>query len=162
MAGKEAILVILDVGPSMNSRYQDSDSQSRLDLGIDSIKLLIQQKLLFSKNHALGIVLFGTEETENDLNAQMGGYENITVASALEVPSLNLVRFMDQIQTTPQSADFVDALVVGVDMLVSFCGKKKYNKRIFLITDGNSKVNDADLNDIVSTMNENEIKLNVM
>jgi hypothetical protein len=30
----------------------------------------------------------------------------------------------------------IDALIVGLDMLLRFTGNKKYRKRIFLITDG--------------------------
>ena len=33
----------------------------------------------------------------------------------------------------------VDALLVGLDMLIKFTGTKKYKKRIFLITDGERK-----------------------
>ena len=47
-------------------------------------------------------------------------------------------------------------------MLLQFCGKKKYKKRLFLITDGESQANcdDKEMETIVNTILENEIKLN--
>jgi len=49
-----------------------------------------------------------------------------------------------------------------MDILLQHCGKKKYKKRLFLITDGESKANcdDNEMETIVKTILENEIKLN--
>jgi len=56
-----------------------SGTQTRMQAGAEATKLLIQQKLLFAKSHELGIVVMGSDETENDLSEDTGGYENITV-----------------------------------------------------------------------------------
>jgi|LauGreDrversion4_2_1035121.scaffolds.fasta_scaffold76937_4 hypothetical protein len=37
------------------------------------------------------------------------------------------------------NADFIDGLAVAVEMLDLHCGKNKYRKRVFLITDGENK-----------------------
>lgn len=47
-------------------------------------------------------------------------------------------------------------------MLCRFTGTKKYRRRIFLITDGEkqSKVHKSELDQIIKTIKENDIKLN--
>ncbi|MDR3549105.1 MAG: hypothetical protein P4M11_12745 [Candidatus Pacebacteria bacterium] len=77
-------------------------------------------------------MLFGTEETENPLHEKLGGYDNVSVAQQLAVPTLDFLRYTNLIKPTAQSGDWIDALVVSTDMLVSHCQKKKYNKRVSL------------------------------
>lgn len=66
-------------------------------------------------------------------------------------------------EETP-TGDLIDGLVVALDMMVKFVGKKKYKKRIFLITDGEKKseCSPDDLGTIVQTIKDNDIKLNVI
>ena len=58
----------------------------------------------------------------------------------------------------------MDALIVGIDMLMSHTGKKKYRRRIFLITDGEkeTKFDKQELKTVIKNMNETETKLNVI
>lgn len=60
--------------------------------------------------------------------------------------------------------DIMDGLIVAMDMLLQFTGKRKYKRRIFLITDGEkeTKFDKTELNTIVSNMNETDTKLNVI
>lgn len=53
---------------------------------------MIQQKLLFTRQDELGLVLVGTDETDNDLAAEDGGsYEHVTVLKQLQKPDLQLL-----------------------------------------------------------------------
>lgn len=63
-----------------------------------------------------------------------------------------------------KKGDLMDGLIVAIDMLNSFCGTKKYKKRIFLITDGEreTKCNKAELKSLIETINERDIRLNVI
>jgi DNA repair photolyase len=48
-------------------------------------------------------------------------------------------------------------------MINTECGKKKYQKRVFLITDGESKLFGADdINPIISGLNDSEIRVNMI
>lgn len=50
-----------------------------------------------------------------------------------------------------------------MDLLFKKCGKRKYTKRIFLITDGCSNIQgEEDLENIANQINENSIKLNII
>ena len=68
--------------------------------------------------------------------------------------------------------DWIDGLIVGFDMLYNKIGKllvlselgnKKYNKRIFVITDGETEVKEADqLDQIVEHLNGSDTSVNVI
>ena len=51
-----------------------------------------------------------------------------------------------------------------MDELARTCGKKKYKKRIFLITDGEkeTKYNKDELKQVIQSMNETDTRLNVI
>lgn len=56
--------------------------------------MLLEQKLLYNPKHDVGLVLFGTEETSNSLNDQMGGdqYANIVTDRMLGQIELDFFR----------------------------------------------------------------------
>jgi len=58
----------------------------------------------------------------------------------------------------------LDGLIVAMDELARTCGKKKYKKRIFLITDGEkeTKYNKDELKQVIQSMNETDTRLNVI
>eukprot|EP00742_Colponemidia_sp_Colp-10_P004962 GILJ01005302.1.p1 GENE.GILJ01005302.1~~GILJ01005302.1.p1 ORF type:complete len:723 (-),score=144.13 GILJ01005302.1:98-2182(-) len=137
--------------------------RSRLEVAIESVKLLIQQKMLLAPRDEVGLVLFGTEESENELHAADGGYEHVTTAREINVSDLDFLKFMDDIGATDQEGDFLDGLVVGLDALIKRVGKKAYSKRVFLITDGESPVaGKGDVPQIVNQLLNMEARFNVI
>jgi ATP-dependent DNA helicase 2 subunit 2 len=60
---KEATLVLLDVGSSMFEMFENvgGDSTRRLDISVDCLKLMLQNKIFNYKGHEVGLVLFGSE-----------------------------------------------------------------------------------------------------
>lgn len=61
-------------------------------------------------------------------------------------------------------ADFIDGIAVALQMLELHCGQRKYKKRVFLITDGESKsnTNQKELASMVNSLNESGVRLNVI
>jgi hypothetical protein len=51
-----------------------------------------------------------------------------------------------------------------INRLIDHCGKRKYNKRAFLFTNGRglTKYNQAHFRKIVSEIKQNDIKLNII
>lgn len=91
---------------------------------------------------------------------------SIEVIRTVRTVDLEFFRSVADIQVTQSGqqgeGDLVDALLVGMDLLLQHCAKKKYKKRLFLITDGESRANcdDKEMETIVNTILENDIKLN--
>lgn len=117
MAGlprKEAIVCILDVGRSMGTvsgEYKGSgETRRRIDLAKEAIKYFMLGKMLKSKENEVGVVLFGTEESQNQLNEDVGGYENITELVQLGPPKLADVKAILDVEPTELEGDMVSGL----------------------------------------------------
>ncbi|XP_009399523.2 ATP-dependent DNA helicase 2 subunit KU80 isoform X1 [Musa acuminata AAA Group] len=124
---KESLVLLIDVGPSIHSVLQDVE-------GVCS--MLVQKKLIFSKSDEVGIVLFGTEDTNNELEKEVGGYEHVAVLRDIRVVDDDAVVVLKNLPKGTFPGDFLDAIVVGMDMLIKKFGvSDKGKKRLYLITD---------------------------
>lgn len=119
----------------------------------------------------MGIVLVGTQETDNHLAEQFGKgqYTHVSVSRTIEKLNLDALRALDSVQCEDKamakgSGDVMDGLIVALDMVSRHCGAKKYKKRIFLITDGEKEaaIQAEDFKDVVKSMNETDTRLNVI
>ena len=157
MAGKEGIFVILDVGKSMKTKYQDTE-ETRLNFGIESIRQLIRTKLLFNvKRDQIGIILMGREGEEA---------ENINIHSQLDFPNIEMLEQLNSIEAEDDAdnGDIFLCLDFAIDEFIEKYGKKKFAKKIFLITDGEavSKFSKNKIEELAERMNEHEVKVNII
>ena len=159
MAGKEGIFVILDVGKSMKEKYQDTE-ETRLNFGIESIRQLIRSKLLFNvKRDQIGIILMGKDGDENEA-------ENVNIHTELDFPSIELLDRLNTIEAEDEEdkGDIFFTLDFAIDEFVAKYGKKKWEKKIFLITDGESmsSFSEKKIEELAERINENGIKINII
>ena len=157
MAGKEGIFVILDVGKSKNIKYQDTE-ETRLNFGIESIRQLIRTKLLFNvKRDQIGSILMGREGDEA---------ENINIHSDLDFPNIEMLEKLNEIEAESEedNGDIFLCIDFAIDEFISKYGKKKYEKKIFLITDGEavSKFSKNKIEELAERINEHDIKVNII
>ncbi|KAL4585871.1 hypothetical protein LXL04_010498 [Taraxacum kok-saghyz] len=131
---KEALILLIDVGPSMHNVLPEIQKVC---------SLLIQKKLVFNKYDEVGVVVFGTKDTNNDLMKEVGGYEHVTVLQPIKVVDGDLVDVTQQLPQGTVPGDFMDAIVVGMDMLIKkYQDTIKGKKRICLITDAMYPIKD--------------------
>ena len=157
MAGKEGIFVILDVGKSMKKKYLDTD-ETRLNFGIESIRQLIRQKLLFNvKRDQIGIILMGREGEEA---------ENINIYSELDFPSIDLLEQLNSIEAEDgeDNGDIFLSIDFAIDEFIAKYKKLKWAKKIFLITDGESKckMSKEKIEELAERINDNDVKINII
>ncbi|KAG0556988.1 hypothetical protein KC19_11G093300 [Ceratodon purpureus] len=158
---QETLVILLDVSPGMHPY---------LPVASKCIATLVHRKLLQSKNDELGLVYFGHSETDNDLNKELEGYGNIVVAEPIAVVSQDLAGRLEDVPLGFGASDFLDAIVVGCDMLMKRLGEnKKGNKRLCLITDAESPVREPlegtveeQAKNIAERMGEQGIKLDAV
>ncbi|OZJ05657.1 hypothetical protein BZG36_01514 [Bifiguratus adelaidae] len=135
--------------------------------GLDGAKKLItsmiEDKVITGrKMDQVAIILFGTEDTKNHLTED-GQYEHICEFSDISQPTLDLLREFKAVKTsTDVQADLLDALIVSLDMITTYCKKLKYIKRIILFTDGESDVNKEDVETIQEQFISQEITLTIV
>lgn len=55
----------------------------------------------------VGLVLFGCDNTDNDLHEQMGGYDWVLVAHPIQPVNLNFVKQLDYLPIGNQPADCI-------------------------------------------------------
>ncbi|XP_006822840.1 X-ray repair cross-complementing protein 5-like, partial [Saccoglossus kowalevskii] len=159
--GKEAIVICLDVGPSMN---QAPDGQETcLETSIKAISRILQRKVFADSKDEVGLVLFGTSETANDL-AEGEEYQNITVAKPLGLATISLLEYVvKDIQPSNISADFVDALVVSMDLMEkSIRGKKFGSNRIVVFSNLGGEFTDDKLDAIINGLKSLETEINLI
>ncbi|MBA0877881.1 hypothetical protein Goshw_004184 [Gossypium schwendimanii] len=155
---QEKLVLLLDVGPSMHGVLSEVEKLC---------SMLVEKKLIFSKYDELGVVVFGTEESKNDLTTEVGGYQNITVLQDIKVVNGDLVDTLQKLprgrvdgdwQNAIQAASFsayccivgsltsvvLDAIVVGMDMLIKkYKDLHKGKKRLCLITNAIHPIKDS-------------------
>ncbi|XP_016184209.1 ATP-dependent DNA helicase 2 subunit KU80 [Arachis ipaensis] len=123
---KEALVLLLDVGPSMHSVIPEIEKVC---------SMLVEKKLIFTKYDEVGVVLFGTEDTDNELTEEVGGYQHVVVLKNIKVVEGDIVEALQQLPRGATHGDFLDAIIVGMDMLIKKFGEtNKGKKRLCLIT----------------------------
>jgi hypothetical protein len=69
-------------------------------------------QILASLKDEIALILLGSDETNNSLN-----YKNISVTHSLALPSWEMVQFVEDLKESMVNADWLDAIVVAMDVL---------------------------------------------
>ncbi|KAF2367593.1 Ku70/Ku80 N-terminal alpha/beta [Trinorchestia longiramus] len=156
----EGIVVVLDVGP-----------HTRLGLPIEQTfyykaKLclinILQRKIFADKcRDRVGIVLFGTDKTDNPL-AKPGEYENITVLQEPRVVDWACVEAAQELPRGSRSADWLDALVVAIDLLHDPRKEIYGATKLVLLTDFSGDFSDDQTDAIVAGIKAIEADLSII
>ncbi|XP_038576281.1 X-ray repair cross-complementing protein 5 [Micropterus salmoides] len=159
MAGtKSALVLCMDVGFSMSNSAPGEESP--FELAKKVIQKFVQRQVFVETKDELALVLFGTDSTKNPLD-QDGQYQNITVHRNLMVPDFELLEEIEnQIHPESQQADWLDALVVCMDLLQTETkGKKCDRLNIVLLTDLNTQASQEQLDVIIENLKQADITL---
>ncbi|XP_027922087.1 ATP-dependent DNA helicase 2 subunit KU80 [Vigna unguiculata] len=133
---KDAVLLLLDVGPSMHSVLPEIEK---------ACSLLVEKKMIYSKSDEVGIVLFGAEDTDNELTTEIGGYQHVVVLKKIKVVDGDIVEALQQLPRGTTDGDFLDAVIIGMDMLIKkFDQTIKGKKRLCLITNAKCPIKEPD------------------
>ncbi|TKS67313.1 X-ray repair cross-complementing protein 5 [Collichthys lucidus] len=159
MAGSRSALVLcMDVGFSMSNSAPGEDPP--FDLAKQVIQKFVQRQVFAETKDELALVLFGTDSTKNPLD-QNGQYQNITVHRNLMVPDFELLEEIEnQVHPESQQSDWMDALVVCMDLIQTQTKGKKYDRlNIALLTDLSTQTNTDQLDVILENLKQAGITL---
>lgn len=164
---KDATVLLVDVGCAMREATTVAGlvKISKTDVAVGMARSFMQQKLLFSPKHEVGIVLFGAKETKNDL--QEDGYENVFVGrdGTIAAPTIDALRYLTDASRIcgGEESDAVNGLVVTLDLLIKRTREQKYRKSIYLITDNTSVApGDEDILECVKQLESTGTQLHVV
>ncbi|XP_041857448.1 X-ray repair cross-complementing protein 5 [Melanotaenia boesemani] len=159
MAGaKSALVLCMDVGFSMSN--SGPGEEPPFDLAKKVIQKFVQRQVFAETKDELALVLFGTDSTKNPLD-QDDQYQNITVQRHLMIPDFELLEEIEhQIHPENQQADWLDALVVSMDLLQGETQGKKFDRLIIvLLTDLNTRASPDNLDVIIENLKQAGITL---
>ncbi|XP_065606545.1 X-ray repair cross-complementing protein 5 isoform X1 [Cyrtonyx montezumae] len=156
--GKSAIVLCLDVGVTMSSSAPGEESS--LEQAKKVATKFLQRQVFAESKDEVAVVLFGSNGTKNDL-ASGDQYQNITVHRSLMLPDFDLLEdIQNMIKLGTQQADFLDAIIVCMDLLQKETLGKKFEKRhIELFTDLSSPVSEDQLEIIIANLKKTGISL---
>ncbi|NWQ68179.1 XRCC5 protein, partial [Neopipo cinnamomea] len=153
-----AIVLCLDVGFTMSN--SSPGEESSLEQAKKIMTKFVQRQVFAESKDEVAVVLFGTNGTRNGL-ASGDQYQNITVHRSLMLPDFDLLEdIQDVIKGGSEQADFLDAIIVCMDLLQKETIGKKYQKRhIELFTDLSSPVSEDQLEIIIANLKKTGISL---
>ncbi|XP_039925552.1 X-ray repair cross-complementing protein 5 isoform X4 [Hirundo rustica] len=134
--------------------------ESSLDQAKKIMTKFVQRQVFAESKDEIAVVLFGTNGTSNGL-ASEDQYQNITVHRSLMLPDFDLLEdIQDVIKAGSKQADFLDAVIVCMDLLQKQTIGKKFEKRhIELFTDLCSPVSEDQLGIIIANLKKTETSL---
>lgn len=167
MADKEAVVYIVDVGESMADCH-NGRIESDLDFSMRYIWDKISTTVAANrKTWTVGVVGLGTDETDNPPHHEgLQGYHHISILQEIGTIGMSSLRDLkNKIQPSNTSGgDAISAIVVATNMIELYTKKLKYNRKIFLVTNGDTPIDDTEesIDDVTARLNELGIELVVM
>ncbi|XP_042282013.1 X-ray repair cross-complementing protein 5 [Thunnus maccoyii] len=155
---KSALVLCMDVGFSMSNSAPGEEPP--FELAKKVIQKFVQRQVFSETKDELALVLFGTDSTKNSLDKD-GQYQNITVHRHLMMADFELLEEIEnQIHPESQQADWLDALVVCMDLIQTETKGKKYDRlNIVLLTDLNTQASPEHLDVIIENLKQADITL---
>ena len=119
---------------------------------------LLKRKILGSLKDEAALILLGSDETGNSLN-----YRNIKVTHSLALPSWEMVQFVNDLKGTTVNGDWLDAVVVAMDVLKKETEKKKFsNKKLVLLSNLHAAVSNDKIDIIINAVKHEELNFIVI
>ncbi|CAG8510008.1 7194_t:CDS:10 [Ambispora gerdemannii] len=163
MAGKAATVFIIDVGSTMWQKTVDNTGATALDLASKAVQIMIETKIFSErKTDKTAVIAVGTDDTDNDFADDIT-YEHITVISEIEQPMLPLLRTVsNELPRGNVSGDCFSAIEVASDLITKHCKHLKYIKKIYLFTDGESKIGTRKNDSLVHEIRRGGIEIKIV
>ncbi|KAH7076132.1 ATP-dependent DNA helicase II subunit 1 [Paraphoma chrysanthemicola] len=150
---KDAVLFAIDVSPTMlqrppKSEDQKADRDSPTSAALKCAYQLMQQRIISNPNDMMGILLFGTEQT--DLKDGDSTFQHCYLLADLDVPSAQDVkRLRDLVENETEADQILKPATDGASIAtVLFCANQIFttkapnfsSRRLFLVTDNDYPV----------------------
>ncbi|KAF2101399.1 putative Ku family DNA helicase [Rhizodiscina lignyota] len=163
MAQKEASIYIVDVGKSMGEKHngrEETDLDWSMRYVWDKITTAVStgRKTL----HA-GVLGLRTDESNNP-SGDEEGYNNISILQPIGQVLMSHIRDLKDVikPSNTEEGDAISALIIAIQMMAKHCKHLKYEKHIYLVTNGRGAYDDDLSDDIIKKVKEDGIQLTVL
>ncbi|KAG6895586.1 hypothetical protein C0992_000501, partial [Termitomyces sp. T32_za158] len=174
-AGYTVTMFLVDTSPSMGelrtvqlppapNGEERTTEITRLEWVLQFVKLKIQEMIYNGrKTDQCGVIVFGSEDTNNIINEQNGGYDNVFEYIPIAQPSAATLSKLDLLKATDNYGDPLDAIIVGVQTQAThLASKKTWTRKIVLVTDGESPIEVEDWEATVDKMNSLGVSITIV
>ncbi|KAJ2931191.1 hypothetical protein H1R20_g5924, partial [Candolleomyces eurysporus] len=153
--------VDLPDGPNGETRTTE---MTNLEWALRYVKTKIQEMIFNGrKTDQCGVIVFGSETTDNIINDKSGGYENVEDYIPIGQPNSGTLAKLDALEASSVTGDPIDALIVAIETQAQYLAKKKtWTRKIALVTDGQSEIETEDWEATVDKMNDLDIRFTVV
>ncbi|XP_002405506.4 X-ray repair cross-complementing protein 5 [Ixodes scapularis] len=159
-ANKEAVVIILDVGPHMNQGAPGKPSD--LEEAKTCAELMIQRRIFSESKDEIALVVCGSQKTNNSLSSD-NEYTHIDVVANLQPVSFGLLEKLGSVKSTQHTCDFVDAVVVALDVLMDQTKNQKFaGRKVVLLSNLGGAFDDSQQNVIANGMKNSSLSLTVV
>ncbi|EPS98095.1 hypothetical protein FOMPIDRAFT_152276 [Fomitopsis schrenkii] len=137
---------------------------TNLEWSLQFVMLKIQEMIYHGrKTEQCGVILFGSEETENIVNEENGGYENVKEYIPIGQPNAGTLAKLQALEPSTTHGDPIDAIIVGVETQNRhLANKKTWTRKAVLLTDGENPIELEDWEATASKMNAFDVSLSVI
>lgn len=136
---RKAYCLVVDVGRSMSGEM-DGDV-SKMETVKEAIRSLILQKMIEGATD-FAVVLVGSDKSVNNMyHKQPTQYAHIEVLQEMIQASTDLTKKVKTISSTSRQSDLVAGILIGMDVLHYSTENKKYEKKLIVFTDAETKLN---------------------
>ncbi|XP_023235684.1 X-ray repair cross-complementing protein 5-like [Centruroides sculpturatus] len=128
------------------------------------IGMILQRKIFSESKDNIALVLCGTSETDNQLaRANKNEYLNISVQYNLQTASWDLLQYIQNIEGTSITADYIDALVVAMDILAEQTKNQKFaSQRILIFSNFGEDASNDQIDVIIKGIRNSNMQLNII
>ncbi|KAF6765925.1 SPOC domain-like protein [Ephemerocybe angulata] len=174
-AGYTVTMFLVDTSPSMGDVRTvqlppGPDGEERtteitnLEWALRYVKTKVQEMIFNGrKTDQCGVIVFGSETTDNIVNVQTGGYENVQEYIPIGTPNVNTLAKLDALEPSTATGDPIDGLIVALETQGQYLAKKKtWTRKIVLVTDGQTEIEMEDWEVTVDRMNELDVRLTIV
>ncbi|KAH9836702.1 SPOC like C-terminal domain-containing protein [Rhodofomes roseus] len=108
-------------------------------------------------------MIFGSEETDNIINEESGGYEHVKDYITIGQPNAGTLAKLQELQPSTTYGDPIDAIIVGVETQHRYLATKRtWTRKVYLLTDGENPIELEDWEATAKKINALEVGLFVI
>ncbi|KAH6935125.1 hypothetical protein HPB50_003453 [Hyalomma asiaticum] len=119
-------------------------------------------KIFSESKDEVAVVICGSQRTNNSLSSD-DEYQNIDVLCGLQPVSFDMLEKLAAVEATKHVCDFVDAIVVALDVIVDKTKNLKFSsRRVVLLSNLGGTFNDSQQSIIAEGMRNSDLSLTVV
>ncbi|KDQ54942.1 hypothetical protein JAAARDRAFT_196318 [Jaapia argillacea MUCL 33604] len=166
-AGYTVTMFLVDISPTMGKtrtvQLPDGPGGEPRSTEMTNLEWALQFIFNGRKTDQCGVIVFGSEDTDNVINEKNGGYEHVSEYIPIGQPNANTLAQLSALEPSEITGDPIDALIVGVETQHRYLSSKKtWTRKMILVTDGENPIEIEDWEAIVKKMNAFDVRLTII